>query len=157
MKYTGSFWINDCTFQINKRLFLPGKIQPYRLCYAFCSYWWKLAVDKAWYGEGCKKPCRREKDYTYTADQIILYEHRSFHVNGQPALWNQVQINVVYIDCHAKTIALKNATSGDPANCAANSDGEPMYFNYNYAADKGLPDDKTPAKWVDPAVYGDRL
>jgi len=122
-----------------------------------CSYWWKVAVDKAWYGEGCKKPCRREKDYTYTADQIILYEHRAFHVDGQPAMWNRVRLNVVYMDSHVQSIELKNATSGDPANCAANSDGEPMYFNYNYAADKGLPDDKTPAKWVDPAVYGDRF
>ncbi len=124
---------------------------------AFCSYWWKLAVDKAWYGDGCKAARRFEKDFAYTADQIILYEHRAFHMDNQPALWNQVRINVVYMDSHVKSIELKNATSGDPANCAANSDGEPMYFNYNYDTGKGLPDDKTPAKWVDPAVYGDKL
>jgi len=122
-----------------------------------CSYYWKLAIDKSWYGEGCKKPHRLiEKDFPYSADTIVLYERRGFHT-GEDALKNDVQINVAFLDSHVSRVTLKNATSGDPANCAANAEGEPMYFNYNYEADKGLPDDKTPAKWVDPAVYGDRF
>jgi len=122
-----------------------------------CSYYWKLAIDKSWYGEGCKKPHRLiEKDFPYSANTVVLYERQGFH-HGNEALRNGVRINVVYMDCHVKSIELKNATSGDPANCAANSDGEPMYFNYNYATNKGLPDDKTPAKWVDPEMYGDKF
>jgi len=124
---------------------------------ALCSYCWKLAIDKAWYGEGRKRPHRlMDKDFPYRENQVILYERQGFHDDGKP-LSNDVRINVAFLDSHVKTITLKNATSGDPANCAANSDGEPMYFNYNYATNKGLPDDKTPAKWVDPAVYGDKL
>lgn len=122
-----------------------------------CSYYWKLAIDKAWYGEGCKKPHRlMEEDFPYSADQIVLYERQGFHT-GDTALKNGVQINVAFLDSHVKTITLKNTTSGDPTNCAANSDGEPMYFNYNCEANKGLPDDSAPAKWTDPAVYCDKF
>ena len=52
-------------------------------------------------------------------------------------------------------ISLKSATSGDTINCAANADGEPMYFNYDERTGKTLPANM-PAKFVDPARFGDQ-
>lgn len=127
------------------------------------SYFWKTAIDKAWYGEGCKKPCRKEGDFGYNSDQVILYERADFHTDrasflhkAQPQpLKNGAQINVAYLDSHVKPITIKNATSGDAKNPAACDDGEPMYFNYNLEQDKGLSSDKIAAKFVDPIIYGD--
>ena len=127
---------------------------------ARASYWWKAAVDKAWYGLGCKKPCRRESDFPYNADQVILYEHQPFHFGGEGGLVNGAQINVAYLDTHVQTRTIRNATSGNPINCAANSDGEPMYFNLDNTKpkDKGNPPaNGIPAKYVDPGRYSDML
>lgn len=132
------------------------------------SYWWKLAVDKAWYGEGCARPCRRLADFGYDADQVIFYEHRAFHFpektglfSKQPmALKNGVRINVAYMDTHVRSIELSNTTSGRPDNCAANSDGEPMYYNFdNTRPRSGVnpPPDNRPARYIDPARYSDML
>lgn len=120
------------------------------------SYWWKLAIDKAWYGEHCTKPCRKESDFNYFADQIVLFERAGFHLDDTSGLKNGTQINVVYLDSHVKTIVFNNATSGNPKNCAANLDGEPMYFNYDNKTKKQL-DKNTPAKFIDPARYSDKL
>lgn len=120
-----------------------------------CSYWWKLAIDKAWYGEGCKKPCRKEDDYGYIADQVLFYEHRSFHTEDILGLTDRTMINVAFMDSHVKAVILQNTTSGDPLNCAANSNGEPMYYNTNGETGKSIPDPNTPAAYVDPAVYCD--
>lgn len=123
------------------------------------SYWWKLAVDKAWYGEGCKKVCRNEADFAYNADQIVLYERKGWHFQELDGLKNGVQINVAYMDSHVRTICLCN--SGDnPINTPAPKAGEPAYFNCEYAADgvthKPLPEGK-PAGYVDPSRYWDKL
>lgn len=126
----------------------------------YASYWWKLAADKAWYGVGCKKRYQNEKDYAYNADQIILFERTNFHDDTTVGLRNDTQINVTFIDSHVKSITIHNATSGDPINCAANADGEPMYYNCDpttYDPNKGLSDKKTPTKFVDPGVYIDQF
>lgn len=122
------------------------------------TFWYKLAIDKAWYGDGCVKPCRKESDFAYNADQIVFYEHKYLHFSGNhgQSLVNGAQINVAYMDSHVKTITLENTTSGNPNNCAANLDGEPMYFNYDYKTSKKLPDG-IPAKYIDPGRYGDSL
>lgn len=121
------------------------------------SYWWKTAVDKAWYGVGCKKKCQDEKDYAYNADQILLYEHREYH-NGGVSLRDGAQINVVYMDSHVKNITLKNATSGDPVNLLAAEDGEPMYYNAQYDGEtyRNL-SDGVPATFTDPSRYVDQF
>lgn len=93
------------------------------------SYYYKLANDKAWYGIGCDAPRRLMSDYAYESDQIAFYERLGWHCRDTSGLKNRVKINVSYIDTHVATITLKNSTSGDPVNCAANSNGEPMYYN----------------------------
>lgn len=129
-------------------LFCPSdRVNPYDPN-ASCSYWWKLAIDKAWYGVGCRKPCRSaEKDFPYSADTIVLYERRGFHTGGK-ALNNAVQINVLFLDSHVSRVTLKNATSGDPANCAANSDGEPNVLQLQFQSWQ------RPARRQDPCEVG---
>ena len=120
------------------------------------SYYWKQAIDRAWYGEHCKKPCRIAADFPHSEDKIILFERSGFHMERSSGLKNGVQIMVACLDSHVKTITIENATSGDPANCAANSDGEPMYFNYDNKTQKQI-DGNTPAKFIDPARYSDKF
>ena len=97
--------------------------------YSHTSYWYKLANDKAWYGVGCKVQRRTMNDYAFEADQIAFYERLGWHFGDTSGLRNGVQINASFIDTHVETLVIQNATSGDPVNCAANSDGEPMYYN----------------------------
>lgn len=122
------------------------------------SYWYKVANDKAWYGVGCKKPCRNMTDYGYEADQLAFYERLGWHFGDTSGLKNGVKINVSYMDTHVETITIKNATSGDPINCAASSDGEPMYFNTRYDEKTGKSTkQKGPATYTDPTCCYDDL
>lgn len=125
---------------------------------AQASYWYKTANDKAWYGIGCGAPRRHIGDYAYESDQIAFYEHLGWHFNDTTGLHNGVRINVSFMDTHVKTILLKNATSGDLINCAANSDGEPMYYDCAVDPKTGYPKTQTgPAKLTDPARCYDKL
>lgn len=126
------------------------------------SYWWRLAVDKAWYGEGCAKKYRKIDDYPSPSRTVILYEHQPWHDDSQPepqGLSNGVYINVAHLDGHVKRDRVRNATSGSKTNCAANSDGWPMYFNFDKIRDPGQnnpPPENAPAKYVDPGRYADK-
>lgn len=116
------------------------------------SYWYKLANDKAWYGVGCPKPRRKMGDYGYESDQVAFYEHLGWHVNDTSGLNNGVQINASYVDTHVETIVIRSATSGDPVDCAVNSDGEPMYYNTDGSTGNV---DTGPARHTDPTRYYD--
>ena len=124
------------------------------------SYWWKCAIDKAWYGVGCAKPCMKEVDFAYNADQVAFYEHNGWHFGQTNGLRNGTQINVAYLDTHVRTVRLRNATSGKPVNCAANTNGEPMYFNFDNnrpaAKDVNPPRERNATCYIDPSRYGDR-
>ena len=137
-------------------VFCPSDPSNHAAPGAKASYWWKTAMDKAWYGEGCK-PCRKELDFGYTSDMVLLYEHEGWHSGGTGGLKNGTLINVAFMDCHVKMITLRNATSGDPKNCAANSDGEPMYYNCNFTNDTGPASSSIPATYVDAHNCGDRF
>lgn len=131
------------------------------------SYWYKLANDKAWYGEGCLSPRRRVSDFIVRHDdrfpeinQIAFYEHSSWHYSSDPkaGLKNGFCVNVVHMDTYVEWVELANATSGDPENCAANSDGEPMYYNCRVDPKTGKERvDKGPAKQIDPTYCYDKL
>lgn len=125
--------------------------------HARISYWYKLANDKAWYGIGCDEPRRSIKDYRYPVNQIAFYEHAGWHFGDTSGrLKNGQQINAVFMDTHVETIVFKNATSGDPINCAASSDGEPMYFN-TQVKQKAVKLQKGPATLTDPTCCYDSL
>jgi prepilin-type processing-associated H-X9-DG protein len=133
------------------------------------SYCWRIAVDKAWYGVGCSKPCRSPQDYRYPAKSILLYERLPWHVTDRfgwfyqdlsKGLANGARINVVYLDGHVSFITIANATSGNPKSCIAADDGEPMYFNYDNQKHKSAsnpPAPTVPAKYTDPQRYSDSL
>ena len=129
------------------------------------SYWWKAAVDKAWYGEGCPKPHQLMSDYPNKPKCVIFYERGPFHFqdrfgfNSRPydaGLRDGLKINVAYLDGHSGMVTIGNATSGDPRQCAANSNGEPMYFNFDNKIGKKLAN-SMPASYVDPTQYSDSL
>ncbi len=122
------------------------------------SYIYKLANDKAWYGIGCLKPRRLYSDYAHPGDQIAFYERLGWHFGDTKGLHNGVQINVSFMDTHAEVIVVRNATSGDPLNCAANTDGEPMYYNCSAESKHGYERTQTgPATLTDPASSFDKL
>jgi len=120
------------------------------------SYWYKIANDKAWYGIGCPKPRRNMNDYAWESDQIAFYERLGWHFGDQTGLHNNGQINAAFMDTHVETITITNATSGDPTNCAANSDGEPMYYNTSVDGKK-TKTQTGPATLTDPANCYDTL
>ena len=106
------------------------------------SYWWKTAADDAW--NNAATPCRKESDFSYTADQIILYEHTAFHTN-ETCLRDGVKINVCFMDSHVNNPPLKitsnsaAATYPLPADAVASGTvGEPVYYNYNLTTDAPL-------------------
>jgi hypothetical protein len=122
------------------------------------SYYWKLAIDRAWYGVGCSKPCRKETDFVYNADQIILYERAGFHEGHLEGLRNGTRINVVFLDTHVRNVSLVNCPKGlvtDPCSL-----GEPMYFNYDQNSVKGPGNPPPPnvlANHTAPSRYSDML
>ena len=94
-------------------------------------------------------PCRKESDFGFTADQMILYEHSGFHT-GETCLKDGVQINACFLDSHVKTLALKNTPNSPNAYLSGavgdiNGAGEPMYYNYNFTTDAALANGKKAA------------
>ena len=118
------------------------------------SYWWKVALDKAWYGEGCSRSYRRVSSFARAARCTVLYERNAWHdsVYVRKGLVDGATIWRLHLDGHVMFEPLTNATSGDPINCVANSDGEPMYFN---ASKNGRVPDGKPATYVDPGTCWD--
>jgi prepilin-type processing-associated H-X9-DG protein len=133
------------------------------------SYCYRIALDKAWYGVGCAKPFRTMDDFPDPAKCIVLYERGPWHPTGGLAwngqdrskgLANGLFINVAYMDGHVSFVRIRNSTSGNPNNCIAADDGEPMYFNfYNRKPQNGSNPSATdvPAKFVDPGRFSDSL
>lgn len=77
------------------------------------SYCYKHAVNLA------AKANLKESDFAHPDLQVVLYERQSFHWGGGPILEGST-VNVAYMDCHVKSMAMKDV----------GSDGEPEYFNH---------------------------
>jgi len=126
------------------------------------SYWWKAAMDKAWFGLGCKKPCRKESDFAYNADQLLLYERAGFHSETPEGLKNGVRILVAYLDSHVRSIELTNCLSENSHRLVTspNFHGEPAYFNFDNKKPMSKTNPPPPGvltDYVDPARYSDNL
>ena len=122
------------------------------------SYWWKAAIDKAWYGVGCKKPCRAESDFTYNADQVVLYERAGFHFDASEGLTNGVRINVAYLDTHVRSVTITN--SSDTWITSPTAPGEPAYFNFDNKKPRSAsnpPPEQVRPTYTDPSRYSDML
>lgn len=124
---------------------------------AQASYWYKTANDKAWYGVGCPRPRMKMGDYAYESDQIVFYEHQPWHFAGSGGLKNGARINASFMDTHVEMMTVRNATSGDPVNCAANSSGQPMYYNTRVDLRNAERVDTGPAEQIDPTLCYDKL
>lgn len=136
-------------------IFCPSDASDHSKPNSQTSYWWKCAIDRAWYGEGCKKPCKKQSDFAYPEDQIVLYERSGFHT-GEAGLRNGTKINVVYLDTHVRNVTLVNSTmvkhAGPTMSC------EPAYFNFDQnkgKSDTNPPPFEKPTHYIDPGRYSD--
>jgi len=120
------------------------------------SYVMKKAVHQAWWGVGMPKGqrARHETDFENPADQMLLYERRSWHWGGR-RFWEVgglrlddasispfpgMTLNMAFVDGHVMAKRLP-----DPLN------GEPDYYNSDAKTGKPM------KAQVDPRTYMDVL
>lgn len=140
-------------------IWCPSDPADHNQANSIVSYYWKAAFDAAWFGgpQGTGPAARREGDFEYPSDQIILYEHNGWHW-GQTAqgATNGVSINVLFMDGHVATKRIANSgyttAESAPAALPQSNRGEPAWFNYNF--DTGAA--ATDQLW-NPKTYGDQL
>ncbi|MCX6346251.1 MAG: prepilin-type N-terminal cleavage/methylation domain-containing protein [Armatimonadetes bacterium] len=104
------------------------------------SYWWKTAANEA--ALNATTPCKKEGDFAYNSDQVILYEHAGFH-SGASNLSPSTMINVAFMDSHVKNVTVPKAAAGTitppvvggggtaGAPGTYNAVGTPMWYNIN--------------------------
>ena len=126
------------------------------------SYYWKTAVDRAWFGNNAGNKWQKESDFGYVSDQIVLFEAAGFHSGVTNGVSDEVQINVAFLDTHCKYVTLvDSAPKGtiviDPTN--SNAYGEPWYFNYDNvnSVKIGRVQPDAAGKGWDPTIYSDKL
>jgi hypothetical protein len=125
---------------------------------ATISYFWKAAMDRAWYGEG-KHRYRKEADFAFPADQMVVYEHNGWHWgDASKGLTNGVTINCLFLDSHVAARRIQNSgyteKENPPEPLPRSGVGEPAWFNYNF--DAGGNSTVTGPQW-DPSNWGDNL
>jgi hypothetical protein len=101
---------------------------------AVVSYWYKAAIDAAWFGgpSGKGPECRKEGDFAFPADQIVFYEHAGWHWGDvAKGLSNGVTINCTYMDGHVQSKRIENSTNA-PGQSDPLAPGEPGWFNCDY-------------------------
>jgi prepilin-type processing-associated H-X9-DG protein len=132
------------------------------------SYYWKAAIDAAWYGgpDGKGPICRRLGDLDYPADQIILYERVGWHSgDADKGLVDGVTINVAWVDGHvsSKRISSSGYTPDEvPAEPLPKSGvGEPAWYNFDFENSGeyswGSRSNLSTAQLWNPHIYGDSL
>jgi len=127
------------------------------------SYYWKTAIDRAWFGNNSGSKWQKEADFGYVSDQIVLFEAAGFHSGATNGLTDEVQINVAFLDTHCKYVTLKHSVPKgstpviDPTD--SNAYCEPWYFNYDNvnSVELGRVQPDTAGKGWDPSVYSDKL
>lgn len=127
---------------------------------ATVSYYWKAAVDRAWYGDDNFK-AQKESDYAFSADQIIMYEHSGWHWGDvTKGLVDGVVHNCVFMDGHvqAKKIMNSGYTSAEnpPEPLPRSGVGEPAWFNCNLKKNPKADKTEKAAHW-DPREWADIL
>lgn len=139
----------------------PTTANAYKLDVAPVSYFWKFAIDRAWWGplDSSNGKTQKESDFGYNSDQLVFFERAGFHSNASQGLKNDIKINCVYLDTHVKFASIVNGPSDyvmKPVEA-----GEPWY--YNFAQDqekingKNPPDSSVATTYLDPRYYSDLL
>ncbi|MFQ3548238.1 MAG: DUF1559 domain-containing protein [Armatimonadota bacterium] len=76
------------------------------------SYLWKYAADRAWRSTNQGGvAARKESDFAFVSDQIIIFERAGYHYGDSQGLKGGVQINTVRLDSSVRTIALRGGAS----------------------------------------------
>lgn len=112
------------------------------------SYWYKAANDAAWFN-GYKKLA----DYQWPADQIMFYEHASWHW-GRPkdGLSEGVTLNCAYMDGHVAAKRLFHAGNAKGTS-EPTAPGEPAWYNFDNMKVKYLKVDR----FANPKTMSDKL
>lgn len=130
------------------------------------SYWYKAAIDRAWYGGQDSKgkwSCKKEEDFKFPANQVVFYERASWHWGDDgKGLSEGVALNAAFMDSHVKTIRLKGA--GNPVGKSDPiAPGEPGWFNCRMQEHKQEDGTVTEpvrvvkGRYFDPSIYADVL
>jgi len=127
--------------------------------YAWVSYYWKAAIDAAWFGgpDGTGPICSRRTNFEFPESQIVLYERCGWHRGGQnQGLTDGVVINCLFMDGRVSAVEIQNsgyAKKEVPAGpLPASGVGEPAWFNYSYADNKF----SKGQNW-NPCFWGDKM
>jgi prepilin-type processing-associated H-X9-DG protein len=123
------------------------------------SYVVKKAFHMAWWGKGTVQgPARKEGDFRFPADQILLYERRGWHWGdaGKGDISDGtgvsgVTLNAAFMDGHVIAIRIPPDVPGAPSGLKTHV--EPDF--YNTVAETGKRVTKPGA--TDPRVYSDTL
>lgn len=120
---------------------------------AVISYYYKAAADRAWYGD-----CRKLGDFEYPADQIIFWEHNSWHWGQQAdGVTNGATINVAYLDGHVCSKRIQNSgytkQENPPDPLPKSMMGEPAWYNRNCFENNSTA--KTGTYWDPKRCYDD--
>jgi len=128
---------------------------------ACVSYYWKAAVDAAWYGgpNGVGPEARHGSDHLFPANQIVLYERNPWHGRApRKGLADGAIINCAFLDGHVSLKMIRHSGYGRrelPAGPLPRSGvGEPAWFNYSFGA--ASPAFSRGCNW-DPRIWGDNL
>lgn len=127
------------------------------------SYYWKCAIDKAWFGpiSPDNGKCQKEGDFGYNADQIVFYEAAGYHGGKSQGFGNDVQINVAFLDTHVRNVTLVNSCASGTYQSDAKYAGEPCFFNFDNDNSKqdgvNPPNAATATSFLDPRRYSDML
>jgi prepilin-type processing-associated H-X9-DG protein len=123
------------------------------------SYYWKAALDRAWYGDASTGAFKKDWDFNYPGEQIILYERNSWHYGrGNTGPVNGALINCAFMDGHVGTLEIRDSgyalRESPPEPLPASGVGEPAWFNYSIA--DSSPRFDRGQNW-NPRIWADRM
>ncbi len=93
------------------------------------SYYWKAAVDRAWYGG-----FRSMDDFAAKSDQVLAYEHNDWHFGRvNDGLADGAMITCVFLDSHIEFMVIPDSgyakSENPPGPLPKSGVGEPAWFN----------------------------
>jgi prepilin-type processing-associated H-X9-DG protein len=123
---------------------------------ATLSYYYKAAVDRAWYGDNGVK-AQKEDDFEYSSDQVVFWEHNGWHWGqADQGVTDGTSINVAYLDGHVAAKRIQNSgytlQENPPGPLPGSGMGEPAWFSKNMKSGKS-----SIGTYWNPKVHGDCL
>jgi hypothetical protein len=114
------------------------------------SYYWKAALDYAWF-----QGVRKIDDSPHSSDQILIYENRDRHwPDNKSGLADGATVVCVFLDGHSESVRISNSgfnSAGEHPGPLAPA-GEPAWFNCDTRTSR-----TSTARYWDPKRYCDRM